>query len=358
MARLTRPIVHSRRHFLETGALTLGAVQLGLAGRPHASLRVTREVTAIANAPDWLNSPRLTASSLAGKVVLVNFWTYTCINWLRTLPYVRAWAQKYPQALVVNGVHTPEFPIEHNLDNVRHAVQQMRIEYPVVIDNDYAIWRAFRNQYWPALYLLDGTGRIRDHHFGEGAYDTSEQAIQRRLKEVGVSGVNDGLVSVAGRGFEAAADWGSLRSPETYVGFDRSQNFASRDAAKADQRRTYRAPSRLALNEWSLAGDWTMGRTATVLNQAPGQIVYRFHARDVHLVMGPSQSQHHIPLRVTIDGQPPGAAHGLDVDEGGNGTAREQRLYQLVRQTRPIVERTFAIEFLEAGVEAFSFTFG
>jgi thiol-disulfide isomerase/thioredoxin len=358
MPLLTRPIVHGRRHFLQTGALTLGAVQLGLAGRPQASQRLPREVAAMANAPEWLNSPRLTASSLAGKVVLVDFWTYTCINWLRTLPYVRAWSQKYQPDVAVIGVHTPEFPFERNVDNVRRAVQQMRIEYPIVIDNDYAIWRAFRNQYWPALYLADGRGRVRDHQFGEGAYDTSERAIQRLLKEAGASGVKDGLVSVDGRGFEAAADWGSLRSPETYVGFDRTQNFASRDAAKADQRRTYRAPSRLARNEWSLAGDWTMGRTATVLNEAPGQILYRFHARDVHLVMGPSRLEHPIRFRVTIDGQPPGAAHGLDVDGGGNGTAREQRLYQLVRQARPIVDRTFAIDFLDAGVETFSFTFG
>jgi thiol-disulfide isomerase/thioredoxin len=358
MALLTRPVVPGRRRFLQTGALTLGAVQLGLTARPQASQRLSREVAAIAKAPEWLNSPRLTASNLAGKVVLVNFWTYTCINWLRTVPYVRAWSQKYQQDVAVIGVHTPEFPFERNLENVRRSVQQMRIEYPIVIDNDYAIWRAFNNQYWPALYLVDGRGRVRDHHFGEGGYDTSERAIQRLLKEAGVSGVNDGLVSVDGHGFEAAADWSSLRSPETYVGYDRTQNFASADVAKVDQRRTYRAPSRLALNEWALAGDWTIGRTATVLDKTPGQILYRFHARDVHLVMGPSRSDHPIPFRVTVDGQPPGAAHGLDVNEGGHGTAREQRLYQLVRQTTPIVDRTFAIEFLEAGVEAFSFTFG
>ena len=265
---------------------------------------------------------------------------------------------KVPQGLVVIGVHTPEFPFERNVDNVRRAVQQMRVEYPIVIDNDYAIWRAFNNQYWPALYLVDGRGRVRQHQFGEGEYDTSERAIQRLLKEAGASGVSDGVVSVEGSGLEAAADWSSLRSPETYVGYDRTQNFASRDAARLDQRRTYRAPSRLALNQWSLAGDWTMGRTATVLNKAPGQILYRFHARDVHLVMGPSRPESAVPFRVTIDGQPPGAAHGLDVDEGGNGTVREQRLYQLARQPKPIVDRTFAIDFLDAGVEAFSFTFG
>jgi len=318
----------------------------------------SRELTALARAREWLNSPSLTPETLSGKVVLVDFWTYTCINWLRTLPYVRAWAQKYTKGLVVVGVHTPEFAFEHDIDNVRRAVRERRIDYPVVIDNDYAIWRAFNNQYWPALYLVDGRGRVREHRFGEGEYDTTERAIQRLLKEVGASGVSDGVVSVDGSGFEAQADWSNLRSPETYVGYDRTQNFASQDSARLDQRRTYRAPSRLALNQWSLAGDWTMGRTATLLNKAPGQIVYRFHARDVHLVMGPSRSESAVPFRVTIDGQPPGAAHGLDVDESGNGTVRGQRLYQLARQPKPIVDRTFAIDFLDAGVEAFSFTFG
>jgi thiol-disulfide isomerase/thioredoxin len=351
-------IDHDRRRFLRTGALTIAAAQLGIFGRVQANQRVPPELAAIANAPEWLNSPRLTASSLAGKVVLVDFWTYTCINWLRTLPYIRAWAQKYQQGLVVVGVHTPEFPFERNVENVRRAVQQMRIAYPIVIDNDYAIWRAFNNQYWPALYLVDGRGRVRQHQFGEGEYDASERAIQRLLKEAGASGGSDGFVSVDGSGFEATADWSSLRSPETYVGHDRTQNFASPDAARLDHRRTYRAPSRLALNQWSLAGDWTMGRTATVLNKASGQILYRFHARDVHLVMGPSRPESPVRFRVTIDGRPPGAAHGLDVDESGNGTVREQRLYQLARQPKPIVDRTFAIDFLDAGVETFAFTFG
>jgi thiol-disulfide isomerase/thioredoxin len=354
----TDAIHHDRRRFLRTGALTIAAAQFGIFGRVQANQRVPREVAAIANAPEWLNSPRLTASSFAGKVVLVDFWTYTCINWLRTLPYVRAWAQTYQQGLVVIGVHTPEFPFERNVDNVRRAVHQMRIEYPIVIDNDYAIWRAFNNQYWPALYLVDGRGRVRQHQFGEGEYEASERAIQRLLKEAGASGVSDGVVSVDGSGFEAAADRSNLKSPETYIGYDRTQNFASQDAARLDQRRTYRAPSRLALNQWSLAGDWTMGRTATVLNKAPGQILYRFHSRDVHLVMGPSRSESPVRFRVTIDGQPPGAAHGLDADEGGNGTVREQRLYQLARQPKPIADRTFAIDFLDAGVETFSFTFG
>jgi thiol-disulfide isomerase/thioredoxin len=346
-----------RRRFLGSTAMTIAAAHVGMLEAEQAD-REPRELAAIGRATEWLNSPRLTPASLRGKVVLVDFWTYTCINWLRTLPYVRAWSQKYTQGLVVIGVHTPEFPFEHNLDNVRRAVQQMRVPYPVVIDNDYSIWRAFKNQYWPALYVIDARGRIREHQFGEGEYERSERAIQRLLSEAGVTGISNAIVPVEGGGLEAAADWNSLRSPETYIGHDRSENFASREAPVLDRRRAYSAPGRLALNQWSLAGEWTMGTPATVLNKAAGQIVYRFHARDVHLVMGPPRSASPVRFRVTIDGQAPGAARGLDVDEGGNGTASEQRLYQLIRQPKPIVDRTLAIEFLDAGVEAFSFTFG
>jgi thiol-disulfide isomerase/thioredoxin len=330
----------------------------GGTGTAEAADGLSRELEAIVRAKEWINSSRLDAASLRGKVVAVDFWTYTCINWLRTLPYVRAWSQKYPQGLVVIGVHTPEFPFEHDLDNVRRAVQQMKVPYPVVIDNDYSIWRAFKNQYWPALYLIDARGRIREHQFGEGEYERSERSIQRLLSEAGVTALGNGIAPIAGGGFEAAADWANVRSPETYVLYDRSEGFASRDAAALDRRRAYSAPGRLALNQWSLAGEWTMGTQATVLNKAAGQILYRFHARDVHLVMGPPRSAGPVRFRVTIDGQAPGPAHGLDVDEGGNGTASEQRLYQLIRQQTPIVDRTFAIEFLDAGVEAFSFTFG
>jgi thiol-disulfide isomerase/thioredoxin len=358
-----------RRHFLGRTAMAMVGAHLGIfpplplrgvggTGAAEAGQRESREFAAIGRATEWLNSPRLTAASLLGKVVLVDFWTYTCINWLRTLPYVRAWSEKYRQGLVVIGVHTPEFPFEHNLDSVRRAVQQMRVEYPVVIDNDYSIWRAFRNQYWPALYMIDARGRVRDKQFGEGEYERSERTVQRLLAQAGVTGIANGIVPVEGGGFEAEADWANLRSPETYVLYDRSENFASRDAPALDRRRAYAAPGRLALNQWSFVGEWTMGTTATVLNTASGRIVYRFHARDVHLVMGPPRSTPAIRFRVTIDGQPPGAAHGLDVDEGGNGTAPEQRLYQLIRQPKPIVDRTFAIEFLDPGVEAFSFTFG
>ncbi len=339
--------------------MTIGAAHFGLFGSPaEANQRVPRELAAIGRATEWLNSPPLTPSSLAGKVVLVDFWTYTCINWLRTLPHIRAWAQKYRQGLILIGVHTPEFPFEHDLDNVRRAVRQMRIEYPVVIDNDYGIWRAFRNQYWPALYFMDPGGRIRERHFGEGEFERSERNIQRLLADAGVAGPREGVVSVVGDGLEAAADWSSLKSPEAYVGYERMQNFVSRGGADLDRRRDYSAPGRLALNEWALAGQWTVGRQATALGVPNGRIVHRFHARDLHLVMGPSRRETEIRFRVSIDGQPPGAAHGLDVDERGNGRVVEQRLYQLIRQPQPIVDRTFEIEFLDAGVEVFAFTFG
>ena len=324
----------------------------------EANQRPPRELAAIGRAAEWLNSPRLTPASLAGKVVVVDFWTYTCINWLRTLPHVRAWAQKYRDALVI-GVHTPEFGFERNIDNVRRAVRQMRIEYPVVIDNDYAIWRAFNNQYWPALYFIDARGRVRERQFGEGEYPRSEAAIQRLLAEAGVANVLEGnVVSVAGEGIEAAADWDNLKSPETYVGYDRMQNFASRGGADPDRRRVYAAPARMPLNQWALTGEWTIGKQATVLSVPNGRIVHRFHARDVHLVMGPARQESSVRFRVSLDGQPPGAAHGLDVDDAGNGTVFEQRLYQLIRQPKPIIDRTFEIEFLDAGVETFAFTFG
>jgi thiol-disulfide isomerase/thioredoxin len=334
------------------------AAILAEAGTVEAQQRPPRELAAIGSAAEWLNSPRLTAESLLGRVVLVNFWTYTCINWLRQLPYVRAWAQKYREALVI-GAHTPEFAFEQNVDNVRRAVRQMRIEYPVVIDNDYSIWRAFRNQYWPALYFIDPRGRVRDQHFGEGAYERSEKTIQRLLTEAGVAGVREGsTVSVVGEGVEAPADWGNLKSAETYVGYDRLQNLATPGGADRDRRRAYTAPTRMALNQWALSGEWTIEKQATVLTSPKGRIVHRFHARDLHLVMGPSRQQSVVRFRVSLDGQRPGAARGLDVTEDGDGTVAEQRMYQLIRQPGPIGDRTFEIEFLDAGVEAFAFTFG
>jgi thiol-disulfide isomerase/thioredoxin len=337
--------------------MTIVTARLGLSGTVAPNPRPARELSALGAATEWLNSPRLTPSSLAGKVVLVDFWTYTCINWLRTLPYIRAWTQRHPE-LVVIGVHTPEFAFERDIGNVRRAVRQMRIEYPVVVDNDYSIWRAFRNQYWPALYFIDAHGRVRQHHFGEGEYQRSELAVQRLLAETGVASARDGVVAAAGVGVEAAANWDNLKSPETYVGYDRTQNFASHGGADLDRRRVYGAPARLAPNQWALAGEWTMREQTILLSIPKGRMLYRFHARDLHLVMGPVRRDSPVRFRVSIDGQPPGVAHGLDVDEGGNGTVLEQRLYQLIRQPKPIVDRQFEIEFLDGGVEAFAFTFG
>jgi len=301
----------------------------------------------------------LTASGLRGKVVLVDVWTYTCINWLRTLPYVRAWAEKYKnQGLVVIGVHAPEFAFEKNIDNVRRAAKEMKVNYPIAIDNDFAIWRALKNEYWPALYFVDARGKIRHHQFGEGEYEQSERIIQQLLAEAGTGGIGHELVSVDARGAEAAADWGSLKSPENYVGYERTENFASPGGAVLDKRRDYAVPARLRLNQWALSGDWTVQKQATVLNKVNGRIAYRFHARDLHLVMGPAAPGTSVRFRVLIDGQSPGAAHGIDVDDQGNGKVTEQRLYQLIRQPKPIADRLFEIEFLDSGVEAFAFTFG
>src|SRR5262249_18253226 len=323
----------------------------------EGSGRDSRELTAIGNAAQWINSPWLTPAALAGKVVLVDFWTYTCINWLRTLPYVRAWSQKYGQGLVVIGVHTPEFPIEHDVDNVRRAVRQMRIDYPVVIDNDYALWRAFDNQYWPALYFVDGRGKVRDHHFGEGEYEQSENTIRKLLTDAGATGIPE-RVTVEAAGVEAPADWNDLKSPETYVGYQRAENFLSSGGRDVGRRHRYAAPAKLALNQWALSGEWTIGKQATVLSTPNGKIAYRFHARDLNLVMGPPRQGTPVRFRVSIEGQPPGPAHGLDVDESGSGIVGQPRVYQLIREPRPIVDGHFEIEFLDAGVETFVFTFG
>ena len=322
-------------------------------------LPIEGELPSLGGATEWLNSPALTAAALRGKVVLIDVWTYTCINWLRTLPYVRAWAEKYKnQGLVVIGVHAPEFAFEKNIDNVRRAAKDMKVNYPIAIDNNYAIWRALKNEYWPALYFVDARGRIRHHHFGEGEYEQSERIIQQLLTEAGIGGIGHELVSVDARGAEAAADWGSLKSPENYVGYERTEDFASPGGAASDKRRVYAAPARLRLNQWALSGDWTVGKQATVLNKANGRIVYRFHARDLHLVMGPAARGTSVRFHMLIDGKPPGAAHGIDVDDQGNGMVTEQRLYQLIRQPKPIADRQFEIEFLDSGVEAFAFTFG
>lgn len=322
-------------------------------------LPIEGELPSLGDATEWLNSPPLTAAALRGKVVLIDFWTYTCINWRRSLPYVRAWAEQYKgQGVVVIGVHTPEFPFEHNVDNVRQAAKDMRVEYPIAIDNDYAIWDAFNNNYWPALYFVDAKGHIRHHQFGEGEYEQSEMVIRQLLAEAGVGGIGHEPVSVDATDIEAAADWGSLKSPENYVGYQRTENFASPGGAVLGKRHVYAAPARLRLNQWALSGDWTMEKQSIVLNEANGRIAYRFHARDLHLVMGPAVRGKSVRFRLLIDGEPPRAAHGLDVDDQGNGTATEQRLYQLIRQPKPIFDRQVEIEFLDSGVAAFAFTFG
>ncbi len=307
----------------------------------------------------WLNSPALKTSDLKGKVVLVDFWTYTCINWRRTLPYLRAWSDKYKdQGLVVVGVHAPEFSFEKDVDNIRRAVDQMRITYPIAVDSDHAIWRAFNNEYWPALYFLDAQGRVRFRQFGEGSYAQAEMMIQQLLMENGAAGLGAVSPAIQGNALEADADWLNLLTPETYVGYDQAQNVASYSEANFDAPHDYARPTRLGLNEWSLFGQWTVRGEAAELSRSGGGAVYRFHARDVHLVMGPAASGSSIRFRVRIDGKPPGAAHGGDVDEQGLGKATEKRLYQLIRQAGPIADRDFEIEFLDTKVQLFAFTFG
>jgi thiol-disulfide isomerase/thioredoxin len=337
------------------------ASQLLRATTHPAAVRLPVEglLPSLAGATQWLNSPPLTAAGLQGHVVLIDFWTYTCINWLRTLPYLRAWAEKYKdQRLVLIGVHTPEFDVEHDLENVRRAVKDLRVDYPVAVDNDYAIWNAFNNHYWPALYFVDAQGQIRHHRFGEGNYEESEMILQQLLTDAGISDSGQDLVQVEAGGAEAAADWDSLRSPENYLGYQRTENFASPNGDVVETSHIYVAPERLRLNHWALAGDWTVQEQDTVLNHPDGRIVYRFHARDLHLVMGPAAQGPPVRFHVRIDGQPPGAAHGTDVDDQGNGTATEPRLYQLIRQPGPVSERTFEITFLDPGVHAYAFTFG
>jgi thiol-disulfide isomerase/thioredoxin len=298
-------------------------------------------LSALNGAPVWLNSDPLRAEGLRGRVVVVDFWTYSCVNWLRTLPYVSAWAERYrDDGLVVVGVHAPEFGFEHDLDNVRHAVNELGVGYPVVIDNDFTIWRSFENHYWPAVYLVDRDGHVRFHHFGEGAYEETERAIQRLLD------VDGETVHVDAHGLAEAANWDTLRSPETYVGHARSE------------RRTDPRADGLALNQWALAGEWSVGEEAAALEAAPGSIAYRLQARDLNLVLAPPASGAPVRFAVRLDGEPPGDAHGLDVGESGEGTVSEPRMYQLVRQRGAVDPRTFEITFLDPGVRAYVFTFG
>jgi len=322
-------------------------------------LPVEGDLPSFDGATGWLNSPPLTPADLHGKVVVVNFWTYTCINWLRQLPYVRAWADRYAdRGLVVVGVHTPEFGFERNVNNVTQAVRDMRIGYPVAIDSDYAIWGAFDNHFWPALYAADVGGLLRYHHFGEGEYQRTEMVIQQLLSDAGFAGAGTDMVTVDAQGFEAPADWDTLRSPETYLGYERTGSFDSPEGAVLGTPRKYTAPAYLTLNHWALSGDWTMDSAAATLNGSNGHITYRFQARDLHLVMGPAVPDTSLRFRVLLDGQAPGPARGIDIDGQGNGILDEQRLYQLIRQPAPVTERTFEITFLDPGAQAFAFTFG
>ncbi len=320
---------------------------------------VEGNLATFAGANGWLNSEPLTPEGLRGRVVLVDFWTYTCVNWLRTLPYVRAWAAKYEDAgLTVVGVHTPEFGFERDLDNVIAQSRTFGVTYPIAVDSEYGVWRAFSNHFWPAVYLADDDGRIRYHHFGEGEYAQTEMVIQQLLLDAGAHDLDLDLVAVEPRGLEVPADWQTLRSPETYVGYGQSTGFAQEDIAGFDQPHAYVAPAHLPLNHWALTGDWTVARNAAVSNGPGGRIAFQFHARDLNLVMGPASSGVSIPFRVFLDGQLAGGAHGSDVAADGSGILGEQRTYQLVRQTRSIADRRFEIEFMDQGVEAYCFTFG
>ena len=313
----------------------------------------------LSGAVAWLNSPPLTRSSLRGKVVVIDFWTYSCINCLRALPYVEGWAAKYKDAgLVVIGVHTPEFAFEKERANVEKAVHDLKISYPVAIDSDYKIWQAFNNEYWPAHYFIDAKGRIRYHHFGEGEYDESERVIQQLLKENGAQSISDAVINVSANGVEAAPDHGNVRSPETYVGYHRAEHFASAEPIAKDSRKVYTLLPRLSLNQWGLAGTWKVGAESAVLQTAPGKVVFRFHARDLHLVLGPVKDGKPIRFTVKLDGAPPGDDRGSDTDANGTGMVQEHRLYQLIRQKGPVEDRTFEIEFLDPGVQVFAFTFG
>jgi cytochrome c biogenesis protein CcdA/thiol-disulfide isomerase/thioredoxin len=322
------------------------------------ALPVEGLLPALDGATEWLNSKPLTAEGLKGKVVLVDFWTYSCINCLRAIPYVRAWAEKYrDHGLVVIGVHAPEFAFERNADNVKKAIATLKINYPVAIDNEYKIWRAFDNEYWPAHYFIDAKGQIRHHHFGEGEYDDSERVIQKLLADAGDRNVPTGIVAVNASGAEAASDKADVESPETYLGYNRIDHFVSPGGVVQDASHVYAAGTP-ELNEWSLAGDWTISGERAQLNEKDGSVAYRFHARDLHLVLGPGPEGSPVRFVVTIDGKPPGASHGVDIDAGGNGVVTAQQLYQLVRIDGAVTDHTFEIRFLDPGVQAYAFTFG
>jgi cytochrome c biogenesis protein CcdA/thiol-disulfide isomerase/thioredoxin len=342
-----RPVTFAKA--MEPNAAQPETVQLGHEG-PLPSLD---------GAVKWLNSPPLTREQLKGKVVVVDFWTYSCINCLRSIPYVEAWWEKYKNdGLVVIGVHTPEFAFEKDPKNVEKSLADLKITYPVAIDSNYAIWKAFDNQYWPAHYFIDANGSIRYHHFGEGKYDESEQVIQQLLREKNSNLKTGGLVQVAATGSQAEADFKDVASPETYVGYARQQNYASPETIRKDAPQMYTATSRLTVNQWALAGNWDVSDEHAALVAAPGKVLFRFHARDLHLVLGPGKNGKPVRFRVRIDGGAPGEDHGMDTDAQGEGAVKEYRLYQLVRQKGKVEDRTFEIEFLDPGVQVFAFTFG
>lgn len=356
-----------RRQLLHLAAGAAAVTQFG----PHKSawaqaasmrlrsLPIEGQIPPLTGAIAWINTTPLTPADLRGKVVLVEFWTYTCINWRRSHAYIRAWAERYtPHGLVVLGAHTPEFPFEHEVDNVQRAVRDIKITYPVAVDSNYAIWNAFNNEYWPAFYFVDAQGQIRYHQFGEGSYEQSEMVIQRLLTEAGSTGFGRGLTPVNGQGFEATADWADLQSAENYLGYERTEGFSSPGGPIPDQSRTYIVPSQLTLNQWALSGDWTITKGFSEPHAPGGKLAYRFHARDMHLVMGASDPSKPVRFRVMIDGIPPTMDHGLDIDADGWGSVKEPRLYQLVRQSRPITDRTLEIEFPDAGSQVWCFTFG
>ena len=349
------------RNILGTFAI-MGVVAIitGWAGNAesHPALGDEGSMPDLDGAIGWLNSAPLNSKSLHGKVVLVDFWTYTCINSLRPLPYVKSWAAKYKEAgLTVIGVHTPEFSFEKERRNVENAVRDLNVTYPVAIDSDYKIWQAFNNEYWPAQYLIDGKGRIRYHHFGEGDYGDFERIIQELLRENGATGLNDSTVSILAAGVEAAPG-GDVRSPETYIGYGQAHGFASPQRLERDSRRTYSPPAAPSLNQWGLGGSWNVDSESAVLQAAPGKVVFRFHARDLHMVIGPTKNGKPVRFRVTLDGAAPGSDCGIDSAPAGDGEVREPRLYQLIRQKGQLEDRTFEIQFLDPGVQAFAFTFG
>ncbi|MFJ2361772.1 cytochrome c biogenesis protein DipZ [Pseudomonas fluorescens] len=341
------------------GSMKATGAVIKIADKAPGTLPVEGQLPPLTGAVQWLNSPPLDAQALKGKVVLVDFWTYSCINCLRTLPYVKAWAEKYrDQGLVVIGVHAPEFAFERDVGNVTKAMKELGINYPVAIDNDYKIWRAFNNEYWPAHYFADAQGRIRYHHFGEGDYAESERVIQQLLREAGAKTVADGLINADAQGVQMAPDMNQVLSPETYVGYQRAEHFVPQTSLVPDKVATYNPPADLTLNDWSLGGQWAVGAERATASAPASRIVYRFHARDLHLVLGPNADGKPVRFKVSIDGQAPGDAHGVDVAADGSGRVTEQRLYQLVRQTDEVKDRTFTIEFLDPGVSAYAFTFG